>query len=305
MLHRPKLGVIERWIADHLRERARGQRNPWRVFANCRLIAVVVLAVMGDVCLGTGCAIRSIMPRLFRIAVATSVVALAALSGLAGCSSSDDTPSCLEGEDCQAARQGDVGDPVEITGPLCADMGRSHVGLGGVELTEGRGDGLAHGERGRMKPYTALTTEYARVLGDKASPQMIKETGSTFGGPPARWFIEPQPGAVNLYTAFNVGFEACLRTTGGIPVDQVTPDPKFKEVPTDGAVRPQCADWVRKFWSRDGSPEEIQGCVDVALGSPKETVADNGNLQTRDTTPERRWAYACASVLTATGFLSY
>jgi hypothetical protein len=51
---------------------------------------------------------------------------------------------------------------------------------------------------------------------------------------------------------------------------------------------------ARKFWSKTPSPEEIQSCVDVVVnGTAAETQID------------RKWAYACASVLTSAGFLTY
>jgi hypothetical protein len=48
------------------------------------------------------------------------------------------------------------------------------------------------------------------------------------------------------------------------------------------------------FWNRAPNPDEVGACVDMAT---------NGTASEPD--PRRRWAYTCASVLTAAGFLSY
>jgi hypothetical protein len=51
---------------------------------------------------------------------------------------------------------------------------------------------------------------------------------------------------------------------------------------------------ARKFWSKTPAPQEIQTCVDVAItGAASEPDAPT------------KWAYACASVLTSAGFLTY
>ncbi len=222
---------------------------------------------------------------------------------------------CLTGEDCALTGVDPVDPGEQPPAPLCADTGADYIGLGDVSLIAGRTPGLINANRGRTKPYSSLVTEYSRVLGESSSPELIKETGTAFGAAPERWFSEPQPSAVSLYTAFRVGFEACLKTTGGLPVETTTPPPagttpfvpnaKFKIAPTDADARSQCASWARTFWSRDASAEEIQACVDVALSSTSEMIPDDGVLTTRTTTPERRWAYTCATLLTATGFLVY
>jgi hypothetical protein len=51
---------------------------------------------------------------------------------------------------------------------------------------------------------------------------------------------------------------------------------------------------MRKAWSRSPSPDEISGCVNLAV----KTLADEKDVA-------RRWAYACASVLSATQFLTF
>jgi hypothetical protein len=51
---------------------------------------------------------------------------------------------------------------------------------------------------------------------------------------------------------------------------------------------------ARTFWSRTASPDQTAACVDVAVTGAA-TVTD----------PRKRWAYACASVLSSAGFLTY
>ena len=55
----------------------------------------------------------------------------------------------------------------------------------------------------------------------------------------------------------------------------------------------ECINFQKKFWSRTPSAAETAACVTFA------TSAVNNDANAR-----RRWAYACASVLTSTGFLA-
>lgn len=241
------------------------------------------------------------MPRPSRVILAASAIgALAAL----GCSSQG-AGDCIGGEENCARVETEVVPSSETPGPTCTEIGARYVGLGGVTLNADRIDGYRNADRGRMKPYEVLSTEYARVLGESSAPVLITQTGSTFGSSPARWAAEPLPNAVSLYTSFRVGFEACLRTTGGIPVDGVTPPPEYATAPTATTAPARCEAWAHTFWNRRPSPDEVDACVAVALGSVEETIPDNGELKTLETSPQRRWAYACATLLTTTGFLSY
>jgi hypothetical protein len=51
---------------------------------------------------------------------------------------------------------------------------------------------------------------------------------------------------------------------------------------------------ARKFWSRAPSDDEVKACTDVAL---TDTASEPD--------AKRRWAYTCASLLSASGFLTY
>lgn len=230
------------------------------------------------------------------VALAFTAVIVASV----GCSSSND---CL-GRNCRASEDGPIdGADGGPTAPACTVFGKPHIGLGGKDLAATFNSG-AHVDRARAKPYSALVTEYSRVLGTRNKPTLIDQMGGTFGQPPARWYIEPFASAVFVNTAYNVAFEGCLRLTGDIPGG--TADPRFATPPTPDAAKAVCNEWIRTFWSRDGAPDQIDACTSVALESKTETYG-GGSIpeSTRPVSPKRQWAYACASVLTASGFLMY
>ena len=98
---------------------------------------------------------------------------------------------------------------------------------------------------------------------------------------------------MNLFEAYQVSFRLCEANNTGAT---------FTAVPTDAAAKTQCADWERKIWSRTPTPAEIDACAKVAV---TDSVTETLQAGPRQTTPVRRWAYACASVLTSAGFLTY
>jgi hypothetical protein len=145
-------------------------------------------------------------------------------------------------------------------------------------------------DRGRVKPFSALQTEYNRVLAN--TPASLTGAGPTFGQVPARWYEEPQANAVALQTSYAIAFDGCLTYTATAT--------EFAAEPDATSAATQCAAMSRKFWSKTASPQEIQACVDVATKG----AATEGNPPAA-TTARRKWAYACASVLSSAGFLSY
>ena len=222
---------------------------------------------------------------------------------------------CLQHNACfdtqpAAASAGEVGDggagadagPAAVA-PSCTIVGLAHIGLGGEDLAA-QADGPLGADRARAKPYSALLTEYGRVLGPENAPASIANTGPTFGVPADRWYLEPIASAVFVDTAFDVAFEGCLKMTGDIGGGSA--DPKYATAPTKTTAGAVCAEWIRRFWSRTGSPDQIDACVSVATDGTSETYGrPSVDETTRATTSPRRWAYACASVLTATGFLTF
>lgn len=168
--------------------------------------------------------------------------------------------------------------------PKTCTPGRAFMGMGGNDLVAGRTVANAGVDRGRFKPYSSLAAEYQRVLGN--TPASLAGAADTFGKPEPRWYDEPSVGSVVLQTAYSVAYDGCLTYTATAP--------EFASAPTATDASAQCAAMARKFWSRTASPDQITACADVAV-SGSASIAD----------PRKRWAYACASVLTAAGFLTY
>lgn len=166
----------------------------------------------------------------------------------------------------------------------CGNKGRDYASFDNSSLIAARPPTRLGDDRGRMKPFSALQTEYQRVLGN--TPASLTGAGTTFGQVPKMWFEETQASSVALQTAYNIAFDGCLTMTAT--------DAAYAAAPDAASAQTQCSAMARKFWSKTPGPQEIDACVDMAVtGSAKETD------------PRRRWSYACASVLTAAGFLTY
>jgi hypothetical protein len=184
------------------------------------------------------------------------------------------------GED--GTNPGEDGKPAADDPALCTS--KTYAGFDNRELTGERKVLKLGTDRSRMKPFSALQTEYARVLGN--TPASLTGSAATFGQPPARWYEEPAANAVALQTAYSIAFDGCLTYTGTAA--------EFASAPDAASAETQCAAMARKFWSKTPGPSEISSCVEVATtGSAAEPNA------------RRKWAYACASVLTSAGFLAY
>lgn len=165
----------------------------------------------------------------------------------------------------------------------CA-LGRSYVGFGKETLEGDRDQGELGEELRRPKPFSALSTEYVRVLG--TSPALLASAESTFGVTPARWFTDSTMSAVSVYTAFRIAFQGCLTLTA-----QPT---KYATAPTDATARTECAAWAERFWSRRALAPELTACAQVLTRDA-----------TVETSARRRWAYGCAATLTSSGFLTF
>ncbi len=169
------------------------------------------------------------------------------------------------------------------TDPAQCTPGRAFTGMGGENLVK-RTVANAGVDRGRFKPYSALAGEFQRVLGN--TPASLAGAADTYGKPDARWYDEPSVGSVVLQKTYSVAYDGCLTYTATAP--------EYASAPDAATATAQCAAMTRKFWSRTASPDAIAACADVAV-SGTATVAE----------PRKRWAYACASVLTSAGFLTY
>lgn len=198
-------------------------------------------------------------------------------SQLTGRGDRTNTPAGGEAPGGETPGGSDPDDPAQCTS-------REYTGFDDLKLHAGRKAAKLGVDRGRIKPFSALQTEYARVLG--AAPASLQGAGPTFGQVPARWYEEPEANAVALQTAYSIAFDGCLGFTATAPEYAGAPDATSAPV--------QCAAMARKFWSKTPAPQEIQSCVDVAVtGAASEPNA------------RRKWAYACASVLSSAGFLTY
>lgn len=174
-------------------------------------------------------------------------------------------------------------DPGDDDPGLCAQA-RTYTGFAGTPLEAGRAPLAAGADRLRLKPFAALAAEYRRALGLASFD--TSAFAATFGRPPARWFSEPAASAGTVYGAFALGFEACLQHTAGAPAYAAAPAPD-----TAGVI---CRDLARRAWNRDATDGEAAACATYAVDQTNPADA-----------PARRWAYACAAVLSASGFLAY
>jgi hypothetical protein len=184
----------------------------------------------------------------------------------------------------QTAQDGDAGaqssDPTQPGG--CKE-GAAHLGFANTDFaTAGRNPGGIGIDRRRVKPYSALKSEFQRALGKV--PTDLATSAAAFGDMPARWYSEPTSGAVSLYTMYTLAFTTCY--------DTMT-DAKYTQMPTADSAAAECATMQRKIWQRSPTPDETKACADNAVGLTDESVA------------RRRWAHACASIMTSTGFTTY
>lgn len=172
------------------------------------------------------------------------------------------------------------GDPNE---PGSCALGGKHVGFAGEDFAASRTVGGLGKDRRRIKPFSALKSEIERVLG--SSPSTLPQSAAAFGDVPTRWYAEPVAGAVSLYTTASLVFTACYDAMSA---------PTYAQAPTAESATTECTALQRKAWQRAPTPEETKACVDLVV-----TTSASEPL------PRRRWARACASVMTSAGFISY
>lgn len=165
-----------------------------------------------------------------------------------------------------------------------APAGRSYVIFDGSKLEASRANENVGVNRARVKPFAAMSKEFQRVLG--VVPPSLKDAAGSFDVPAVRWYGETQYSAVSLHAMASISYEGCLAYVKGKPA--------FAAAPTDATARTECSTLMRKAWSRSPSPDEISGCADLAVTA----LADEKNVA-------RRWAYACASVLSSSQFLTF
>jgi len=227
--------------------------------------------------------------------ISTSIVSFVIVA-LAACA--DDPDSLTNGRDVKGGRGGpsvpgdmdgdgipDDQDPTpgaDPTQPGTCKVGVPHVGFAGTDFVADRKPGAIGVDHRRVKPFTSLVGDFRRVLGNV--PAAMNNAGSTYGDTPARWYSEPTAGAVSLNSTYNFAFTGCYDMMSGA---------QYGAAPTPESAKTECATMQRKFWQRTATPEENQACVDFVIGLGTEPVA------------RRRWAHACASIMTAAGFTTY
>jgi hypothetical protein len=172
----------------------------------------------------------------------------------------------------------------EPEAPVVCTQAREYKNMGGEDLTADRPTIAVSTDRLRMKPYASLAEEYKRSLG--LTDFSTVAFAGTFGKPPARWYEESTASASTIYAAFALAYDGCTRkaAAGG----------DFDLVPSATIADRVCRDLARVAWNREATDDEAAACATYAVN------------QTRATDPARtRWAYTCATVLTATHFIAY
>jgi hypothetical protein len=200
-----------------------------------------------------------------------SALSLAACVGEIGNSNGDD-----DGSDGDGSGSGSQE-------PVTCEQARSYTGLQG-DLTADRPQIEAGTDRMRIKPYGVLAAEYNRALGLTGFSTNAYRT--TFGAAPARWYQEAQASASTVFASFALGYDGCSQKTAT--------GADYAAAPTDVLADRLCRDFARTSWSREPDDAAVAACVTYA--TTQTDPADD---------PRVRWAYTCAAVLTASGFLSF
>ena len=159
-------------------------------------------------------------------------------------------------------------EPGSTATALECKQGIPHPGFADFDFVSDRKPGVIGDNRRRVKPFSALSSEFQRALG--AVPKDLQTSVAAFGDTPARWFSEPQAGAVSLFTTYNLAFTACY--DANVPLD--------------------CAGLQRKIWQRTPTPEETKACTDFIAGLTEPDA-------------RRKAAHACASIMSSAGFTTY
>jgi hypothetical protein len=161
---------------------------------------------------------------------------------------------------------------------------RSYKKYDGTALESDRPTMKPGTDRLRMKPFAALAAEYSAALG--LSTFDTAAYAATFGKPPARWFNEPAASANTIYAAFALAYDGCTKATAT--------DAKYAAAPDATNAPLLCNDTIRRAWHREPLAAETDACVKYTTTQTNPSDA-----------PRVRWAYSCAAVLTASGFLAY
>ncbi|MBL8939980.1 MAG: hypothetical protein JNM69_35840 [Archangium sp.] len=191
-------------------------------------------------------------------------------------------------------------------------MARTFRGLDGQVLEAGRTDAAFDLDRRQTRTWettAAWGADMNQKLGyylasDGLAPTALVPVRSRGGAEYA--YTSPPMGALELYSQFRLGFLMCSRLLKSPPVGQLERtafviDPKnaqpfadFLAVPTPESGARRCESMMRRFWKLVPSAEQVAACADFAVN---ETAAFA-------TTPQERWAYVCAALLTSSGAIT-
>ena len=183
---------------------------------------------------------------------------------------------------------GDIGGD-DMTGddgpdPVVCEATRTYLGFDGTPLEATRPAIAAGSQRQRRNPFGALAPEYAKALG--LTTFDTKAYAATFGKPPARWYAEPAASANTVYAAFALAYDACTQ--------HMATDPLYAAAPDANNAGLVCRDHARRAWHREATDTEAAACITYTVDQTNPADA-----------PRKRWAYSCAAVLGASGFLAY
>lgn len=191
-------------------------------------------------------------------------------------------------------------------------MARTFRGLDGQVLEAGRTDAAFDLDRRQTRTWETTATwgsDMNQKLGyylasDGLAPTALVPVRSRGGA--EYTYTAPPMGALELYSQFRLGFLMCKRLLDAPPVGQhertaFVLDPKnaqpfadFLVAPTAESGARRCESMMRRFWKMVPSPEQVAACADFAVN---ETA-------TFATTPQERWAYVCAALLTSSGAIT-
>jgi hypothetical protein len=220
-----------------------------------------------------------------------SAIGIAALLGLAACQGKTDVSVTDNGTTPNGPPQlHNPGSPTGPTGPQapppaahCA-VGQSYIGFNGNDLAADRLDEAAGMDRDLLQPYSSLQGAYTLALG--STPSLVSQMGSTFGSPGPRWYMQQKSNAISAYGALRIAFQGCLTATASAT--------QYAAAPDGNTAPANCIAWEKAYWNRTPTNDEAAICADFAI-----------NQTTAESDPRRRWAYACAAVLSSAQFLGY
>lgn len=191
-------------------------------------------------------------------------------------------------------------------------MARTFRGLDGQVLEAGRTDAAFDLDRRQTRTWettAAWGADMNQKLGyylasDGLAPTALVPVRSRGGVEFS--YTSPPMGALELYSQFRLSFLMCSRLLNSPPAGQLERtafviDPKtaqpfadFLAAPTPESGARRCESMMRRFWKLVPSAEQVTACADFAVN---ETA-------TFATTPQERWAYVCAALLTSSGAIT-